>query len=131
MNGLPTFRAIWRVIRPGRRFAIAAGVLVTAVLAIHAIEGARARRAWETYSAQTAARGVEFSLAQLIPDPQVPDGENFAKLPLIQAGVRARQGEGPHPTEFDLPSGALNALDETVPRIFAHSEPRWPLPAGS
>jgi hypothetical protein len=115
MNGLPTFRAIWRRIRPGRRAAIFVIASFAVVLAIHGIELARARHAWTAYSGPAEARGVEFALARLIPDPQVPDAENFAAIPLIQAGLRARQGEGPQPTELDLPPGALDSLQEDGP----------------
>lgn len=52
-----------------------------------------AERAWQRYKAEGQARGVKFSLMAFA-RPEIPDAENFAKLPMLQA-VFTRSGKDP------------------------------------
>ncbi len=59
----------------------------TALLAIfHLEENWRGKRAWESWKAQRLAMGDRYDWSELAPPP-VPDADNFAKEPLIEAAV--------------------------------------------
>ncbi len=112
MNALRNFARIACFLRPGRRTLATVVAIAAVVVAIHGIEMLRGQRAWANYRAQAEARGVTFSLAKLLPDPDVPAGENFATLPLVDAAVRARRGEIPQPTDLDLPPGISEVISD-------------------
>lgn len=63
----------------------------------------RSEHAWQRYKAEGLARGVKFSLVDFA-RPGIPDAENFAKLPMLNA-VFTRTGKNP----FQIPpnSGGL------------------------
>ncbi|MGV3533325.1 MAG: hypothetical protein ACO1QR_13230 [Chthoniobacteraceae bacterium] len=105
MNALPTFSRIARFLRPGRKTLGSVVAIAAVIVTVHGIEMLRAQRAWADYRAQAEARGVTFSLAELLPDSDVPAAENFATIPIIDAAVQARRGEIPQPTDLDLPPG--------------------------
>jgi hypothetical protein len=51
---------------------------------VHVIEDWRGKRAWEAWQRDQIAKGAVYDLAQL-QGPPIPDGDNFAKAPVIQA----------------------------------------------
>lgn len=55
----------------------------------HLEENWRGRRAWETWKAQRLALGDRYDWPELAPPP-VPDADNFAKEPLIEAAVTGK-----------------------------------------
>ncbi|HEU4952209.1 MAG TPA: hypothetical protein VFT46_09645 [Holophagaceae bacterium] len=55
----------------------------------HLEENARGRRAWEAWKAQRVAQGDRYDWSKLAPPP-VPDAENFAKEPLVEAAVTGK-----------------------------------------
>lgn len=110
MNALPTFSRIARFLCPGRRTLTIVVAIVAVIATTHVVEMLRAGRAWANYRAQAEAGGVTFSLAKLLPDPNVPAAENFATVPLVDAAVRGRRGEIPYPTDLDLPQGISELL---------------------
>ena len=51
---------------------------------VHVIEDWRGKRAWDAWQRDQIAKGVVYDLAQL-QAPPIPDVDNFAKAPVIQA----------------------------------------------
>lgn len=75
-----------RVLRVGVYCLIGLSLLIACV---NLIENWRGKRAWTTWKASQEAKGVHYEWAGFVP-PEVPDSENFAKVPIIQ---RALQGQ--------------------------------------
>ncbi|HJU82745.1 MAG TPA: hypothetical protein VJ600_00900 [Holophagaceae bacterium] len=74
--------------RPWLRGLLATfGVFLVAALALIGTENWRGRRAWEAWKASREAMGDSYSWASLMPAP-VPDGDNYAKVPAIEAACR-------------------------------------------
>ncbi len=59
--------------------------------AFHLVENWRGQRAWETWKTQRLAKGDRYDWLNLAP-PEVPDADNFAKEPMVEAVVT---GHGP------------------------------------
>ena len=55
----------------------------------HLEENARGRRAWEGWKASRVAQGDRYDWSRLTPPP-VPDSENFAKVPFVEAAVTGK-----------------------------------------
>lgn len=62
----------------------ALGVLL--LVGFHLVENWRGKRAWERWKAQRTALGARYDWTALAP-PEVPDAENFAKAPIIEAAI--------------------------------------------
>jgi hypothetical protein len=80
--------------------------LITLVALFYGEEDWRGKHAWDTYQREREARGDSFEWSSIIP-PAVPDGENFAAIPLF-AGLFPKPT---HPTELyrmGLPTGCTN-----------------------
>jgi hypothetical protein len=71
----------WRIMR---RCLIALAWLVTIVAVFYGVEDWRGRRAWNNYSNTLIAQGEQLDFKAFVPKP-VPDAENFAAIPEIQA----------------------------------------------
>ncbi|HET6330373.1 MAG TPA: hypothetical protein VFF76_06245 [Holophagaceae bacterium] len=60
---------------------------VTLLLALlHLEENWRGKRAWEAWKAERIAKGDRYDWLNLAP-PEVPDADNFAKEPLVEAAI--------------------------------------------
>ncbi|HET8714214.1 MAG TPA: hypothetical protein VFM16_00205 [Holophagaceae bacterium] len=55
----------------------------------HLEENARGRRAWEAWKADRFAQGDRYDWSRLAPPP-VPDADNFAKDPVVEAAVTGK-----------------------------------------
>ncbi len=55
----------------------------------HLEENWRGKRAWESWKAQRLAMGDRYDWSELAP-PMIPDADNFAKEPLIEAAVTGK-----------------------------------------
>lgn len=81
-------------------------VLAVLVLTFITEENWRGRRAWETYRAAAEKRGVKLFLEDFI-QPDIPDAENYAAIPLIRdLFAKPKDGETP-PSPFKLPVGKV------------------------
>lgn len=67
-----------------KRLAFALAVLVTLTVLVLTFEGWRAKRAWEAYKRELAARGEKLDWASHAPPP-VPDDQNFLATPALAA----------------------------------------------
>lgn len=74
-------RAFWRAAL--RQSLFAAAVLATLIALFYAEENWRGRRQWERFRAEWEAKGVKFSIAEVMPPP-VPDDQNMAMHPLFK-----------------------------------------------
>ena len=79
-------------------------VFTALVLIFIAVENWRGSRAWENYRAAAEKRGVKLFLKDFI-QPDIPDSENYAAVPLIRdLFAKTKDGENP-PRPFGLPPG--------------------------
>jgi hypothetical protein len=60
------------------------GCLIMAFVGTHFFLNWRAERRWQAYALEARARGVKLTLAEF-ERPEIPDAENFAALPMMQA----------------------------------------------
>ena len=51
---------------------------------MHLFTNWRAEARWQRYATEARARGVKMTLAEFAP-PEIPDAENFAKIPMLRA----------------------------------------------
>ncbi len=58
--------------------------LVVFAVGVHLLANWRAEVRWQRYCAAARARGVKLTLAEFAP-PEIPDAENFAKIPMLRA----------------------------------------------
>ena len=58
--------------------------LVVFAAGMHLLANWRAEVRWQRYCAAARARGVKLTLAEFAP-PEIPDAENFAKIPMLRA----------------------------------------------
>jgi hypothetical protein len=56
-------------------------------------ENARGKRAWERHVRELESSGEKLDLGELIPPP-IPDGSNFAVMPLFKPLYEFTQGNG-------------------------------------
>ncbi len=87
---------------------LAFGALLLLVIGIDIEEGLRGYRAWKRYEADTRRRGVPLTMKEMIP-PRIPDSEDFARLPIFDAGFKAaaRGERSPNPfSGFWFPEGS-------------------------
>jgi hypothetical protein len=101
--------AIWSL------FALAVVVTLWAAFCIE--ERVRGRKKWETYRSEAAARGVKLDLKDVL-QPDVPDAENFAAIPMVRALFETK----PPPTWF-----STLKLDQTGVPSFGDSDKGKPL----
>ena len=59
-------------------------VLIGFAVGTHLFANWRAEVRWQRYCAAARARGVKLTLAEFAP-PEIPDAENFAKIPMLRA----------------------------------------------
>ena len=59
-------------------------VLIGCAVGTHLFANWRAEVRWQRYCAAARARGVKLTLAEFAP-PEIPDAENFAKIPMLRA----------------------------------------------
>ncbi len=59
-------------------------VLIGFTVGTHLFANWRAEARWQRYCATARARGVKLTLAEFAP-PEIPDAENFAKIPMLRA----------------------------------------------
>ena len=59
-------------------------VLIGFAVGTHLLANWRAEVRWQRYCAAARARGVKLTLAEFAP-PEIPDAENFAKIPMLRA----------------------------------------------
>ena len=87
------------------KFLVWTLVILTALfLAFVVEENWRGKRAWERYRAAAEKRGVKLFLKDFI-QPDIPDEENYAAIPVIRAlFVKPKEGEE-LPRPFSLPIG--------------------------
>ena len=98
-----------------RRLALVLVVLVTLVALVHAVENFRGQRAWNRYRQDAEARGIKLDYAAYIPAP-VPDAENGANTPFIQAWFVRPQppgGDPLWPTNYSTASSLLTVHRRT------------------
>lgn len=77
-------------------------ILAALVLIFITEENWRGRRAWEAYRVAAEKRGVKLFLQDFI-QPDIPDAENYAAIPVIRdLFAKPKDGEDP-PTPFKLP----------------------------
>ncbi len=74
-------REFWRVAL--RQSPFAAAVLATLIALFYAEENWRGRSQWERFRTEWEAKGVKFSIADILPPP-VPDDQNMAMHPLFK-----------------------------------------------
>jgi hypothetical protein len=88
------------------------GLLLLLVLGIglHFYLNWKSEQRWQDYCRDARARGVKLKLLDFAP-PAIPDGENFADLPMLQAVFTAN---GPRPFAMPAPGGAVPALGSAV-----------------
>ena len=69
-----------------RSHPLTTGFLVLAGCAVgaHLFANWRAEVRWQRYCTEARARGVKLTLAEFAP-PEIPDAENFAKIPMLRA----------------------------------------------
>lgn len=91
-----------------KRTAQTLTVLLVLLVGVHLVENWRGTRAWEAWKAERIAAGEVRDLNAYAPPP-VPDAENFAKVPMIEAAVLGRPGAIPMK---DLPGlSKISGLD--------------------
>ncbi len=96
-----------------KRTAQTLGALLALVVSVHLIENWRGARAWKAWQAERVAAGEVRDLNAYAP-PAVPDAENFAKAPIIEAAVLGKEGVGAARL-LDLPGPKkLNGLEPKV-----------------
>jgi hypothetical protein len=76
--------------------------LLSIVPGFYLEERIRGEWAWEVYEADALKRGVKLKFSDYIP-PEVPDAENFASIPIIDAVFRASDAGQATPDPFELP----------------------------
>jgi len=69
-----------------RRFLLGVACFITLIALAYVEENWRGKHAWEAHKRQWEAKGEKFSLTQLAPPP-VPDDQNFAMTPLLEAAM--------------------------------------------
>lgn len=74
----------WWTWRTVRRLLLACAVFATVIVLAYTVENWRARRAFASVAREAAAAGVSFDLRDLAPPP-VPDAQNLARIPLLDA----------------------------------------------
>ena len=90
---------------------ICLGLVVFAV-GTHLLANWRAEVRWQRYCAAARARGVKLTLAEFAP-PEIPDAENFAKLPMFRtaftpgasAAFKLPRPNGGSPPYHNYPKG--------------------------
>ena len=75
--------------------------LVGCALGLHLFANWRAEVRWQNYCATARARGVKLTLAEFAP-PEIPDAENFAKLPMFRTALTRG---APSPFKMPRPNG--------------------------
>ena len=78
----------------------------------HLFANWRAEVRWQRYCAAARARGVKLTLAEFVP-PEIPDAENFAKLPMFRtaftrgasAAFKLPRQNGGSPPYHNYPKG--------------------------
>lgn len=91
-SSLPFVQRIFKWLfsrRTVRRMLIGLAWLVTIVVLIYAEEDWRGSHAWNNYRQQLEAGGAQLDYRQFIPKP-VPDDQNFAAIPVIDAWFTQR-----------------------------------------
>ncbi|MEQ2010341.1 MAG: hypothetical protein ABMA26_26440 [Limisphaerales bacterium] len=125
------WRAFWRV--AVRKSAFAAALLATLVALFYAEENWRGRRAWERFRADWEAKGVKFTIAEVMPPP-VRDEENIAFHRLFKPLFEYTKSEAGHAVWRDekavrrLQSLTIYPLDL---RQVAQSPFPWPGTSGA
>lgn len=74
----------WWTWRLTRRLLFACAVLATLLAALYTVENWRGRRAFESVAREAASTGLSFNLRDHA-QPPVPDDQNLAKIPLLDA----------------------------------------------
>jgi hypothetical protein len=95
-----------------RRSLFAAAVLATLIALFFAEENWRGRRAWERFQAEWEAKGVKFSIVEVMPPP-VPDEQNMAMHPLFKPMFNYRLNFESGLTWLD--TNGLDRLDKLTP----------------
>ena len=86
-------------------------VLIGCAVGTHLLANWRAEVRWQRYCAAARARGVKLTLAEFAP-PEIPDAENFAKIPMLRAAFT--QGA---PAPFKMPR-----LGDSGPPTYKYSK---------
>jgi hypothetical protein len=84
------------------------------------VEKYRARVAWQRYEKEAKARGVKLEYTDFTP-PEVPEGENFASVPIFEEAFRAAEAGQPISNPFKLTApgnGKLPAFDDAAKQQF-------------
>ena len=76
------------------------------------VEKHRGRATWRAYETTAQARGVQLDFAAYIL-PEIPDGENFASIPIFDAAFRASDAKQEVPDPLKLP----DAKDGELPKF--------------
>ncbi len=95
-----------------KRLAFALAVLLTLTVLVLTCEGWRAKRAWEAYKRELAARGEKLDWASFAPPP-VPDDQNFLATPALAACF----GFATNQTGATAGAGDTNACEELKQRF--------------
>jgi hypothetical protein len=77
-------------------------LLATIVAAFYLVERYRGRALWEQYRAQARERGAKLTLREYV-SPPIPEGQNFAAIPIFEETFRAAADHRPIPNPFALP----------------------------
>jgi len=80
-------RVVLAWLRSHPKSTIAVGALAL-VFGVHRFIEWNTERRWQQYRAEAAARGVKFTLEELV-TPEIPDEENFAALPMWRTVLAA------------------------------------------
>jgi hypothetical protein len=101
MQTMQKFLAFLRTLftrRNAMRLIFAVVLAITLWIAFCIEERWRGNRAWQSYRVAAQARGVPLTVEAIRP-PAIPDAENYAAIPMIQALFEARQ-EGAIPPKW-------------------------------
>jgi hypothetical protein len=127
-------REFWRAAL--RQSLFAAAVFATLIALFYAEENWRGRHQWEQFRAEWEAKGVKFSVAEVMP-PSVPDEQNMAMHSLFKPVFDyTLDGEG-RPTWRDTNGMArLRNLTPHPPELWqlaakAFPQSQWPVPSNS
>lgn len=127
-------REFWRAAL--RQSLFAAAVLATLIAIFYAEENWRGRRRWERFRAEWEAKGVKFSIAEVMPPP-VPDDQNMAMHPLFKPVFDYTLGADGMPTWRDTNGmERLHRLTTHPPELWqlaakTFPQSQWPVPSNS
>ena len=119
-----------------RRSLFAAAVLATLVALFYAEENWRGHRQWKRFRTEWQAKGVKFSIAEVMPPP-VPDDQNMAMHPLFKPVFDYTLNAEGMPTWRDTNGmERLRNLTTHPPELWQLAakkfpQSQWPVPSNS